>query len=162
VRNSLSPPITALSAVPAVDAVAQADANAQPVAGRVATTPRTALAGFELRQPGPLVGRDIGAVAGRLGDGSANWSPARGLAAAMVDSPWLRFCTHRHPYVCDLIKALYRQQGSAQHGGIDALLGVADQEFGNPYLAAPWNRVTWGTLDSVDAAATGPASFIQG
>jgi hypothetical protein len=69
----------------------------------------------------------------------------------------LTFSTHRHPYVPELIKALDRQQGPSQAGGVSGLLNTANQTLGNPYLGEPWIRA-----DTVSDPVTGPAPMIQG
>ena len=69
----------------------------------------------------------------------------------------LRFSTHRHPYVPELIKALARRQGPAQTGGVSGLLNTASQTFGNPYLGPPWTRA-----ETLPDPGTGPAAMIQG
>ena len=52
----------------------------------------------------------------------------------------LNFETHWHPYVEELIKALYRQQSPSDTTGVAGLMNLVNQSLGNPYLATPWTR----------------------
>jgi hypothetical protein len=62
----------------------------------------------------------------------ANWSPSS--FHGFTVPPQLLFQTHRHPYVCQLIKSMVAAQGQNQPGaGISGLLNLANQNLSNGF-----------------------------
>jgi peptidoglycan hydrolase-like protein with peptidoglycan-binding domain len=79
----------------------------------------------------------------------------------------LTFASHWHPYVEEWIKALYREQDPSDTTGVEGLINLVNQSLGNPYLATPWNPLSWqaGTVTTAWQAAASqqafPASLVQ-
>lgn len=100
--------VTAQVASPAaVDLVAMLAATATPVASAGSLRPAVSASSDRLR---------------------SNWGQASYLGPVPRDLlPKLTFQTHRHPYVCQFIRALLRRQGTSGAGGIDGLLNIPNQ-----------------------------------
>jgi len=98
-----------------------------------------------------------------------NWMTPVRQRPDLTGSTLLSFQTHRHPYVCSLIKQLIRERDSAGTAGVDGLLTIGNQEltsdsvfppfdFAAEYLPDPqWVEHQY-PVENIDFSLTGPYS----